>query len=174
MTVLLSPAAAGGGGAECMGYFNGVNWPDLFAIETFIVKFFGLTFSIGASLCIGKEGVLGHMGSCVGMMILYAPIFPCFKYFRNNKDKRDMNVAGQAAGVAAAFGAPIGGTLYGFEMTVPATFMHFELLWQCFFAAVLADFSESICDAFKSHDPVDVTNAGAIKFGVYDPDPYTI
>lgn len=94
LTVFLSPAAAGGGGAECMGYFNGVNWPDLFSIETFIVKFFGLSFSVGASLCIGKEGVLGHMGSIIGIMILYIPFFPFFRYFRNNKDKRDMAAGG--------------------------------------------------------------------------------
>ena len=77
-----------------MGYFNGVNFPDVFSVETFIVKFFGLTFSIAASLCIGKEGVLAHMGSIVGLMLFYAPFLPCFKYFRNNIDKRNMAAAG--------------------------------------------------------------------------------
>lgn len=84
LTVFLSPSAAGGGGAECMGYFNGVNYPDLFTWETLFVKFFGLTFSVGAALCIGKEGVLAHMGSILGHMILYIPFFPFFKMFRNN------------------------------------------------------------------------------------------
>lgn len=92
ITVLLSPAAAGGGGAECMGYFNGVNYPDVFSVETFIVKFFGLTFSVGSSICIGKEGVLAHMGSIIGLMLFYC--LPCFKYFRNNIDKKFMAAAG--------------------------------------------------------------------------------
>lgn len=174
LTVFLSPAAAGGGGAECMGYFNGVSWPDLFSIETFIVKFFGLTFSVGAALCIGKEGVLGHMGSIIGVMVVHVPFFPCFRYFRNNMDKRNIAAAGQAAGVAAAFGAPIGGTLYAYEMTTPAIFWHFELAWQVFFSAVLSDFAEGICDSIKSGDPADATNAGALKFGTFDPNPYTI
>mmetsp|Transcript_47227 Transcript_47227/g.34523 ORF Transcript_47227/g.34523 Transcript_47227/m.34523 type:complete len:148 (-) Transcript_47227:31-474(-) len=147
-----------------MGYFNGINWPDIFSVETFIVKFFGLTFSIGASLFIGKEGVLGHMGSCVGIILIYAPV-PLFTYFRNNKDKREIAAGGQGAGVAAAFGAPIGGTLYAYEMTEPAEFWSFELAWVTFFSAVLADFALSILDALKSGDPYNITNAGAIKYG---------
>jgi chloride channel 7 len=94
ITVLLSPAAAGGGGAECMGYFNGVNYPDVFSIETFIVKFFGLTFSVASVLCIGKEGVIAHMGSCLGIILFYTPFLPFMKYFRNNVDKRLMAAAG--------------------------------------------------------------------------------
>lgn len=94
ITVILSPAAAGGGGAECMGYFNGVNFPDVFSIETIIVKFVGLTFSVASALCIGKEGVIAHMGSIIGLMLYYAPFLPFLRYFRNNVDKRFMAAAG--------------------------------------------------------------------------------
>lgn len=94
ITVILAPPAAGGGGAECMGYFNGVNYPDVFSVETFIVKFFGLTFSVASSICIGKEGVIAHMGSCIGLMMFYAPFLPFLRYFRNNVDKRFMAAAG--------------------------------------------------------------------------------
>ena len=158
-----------------MGYFNGINYPDVFSVETFIVKFFGLTFSVASSICIGKEGVLAHMGSIIGLMIYYVPFFSCFKYFRNNHDKRFMAAGGQAAGVAAAFGSPIGGTLYGYEMTSPAIFWNFEMAWQMFFASCLSTFSLSILDAFKNQDDFsEIGNTGAIKYGSYDENPFTL
>lgn len=48
------------------------------------------------------------------------------------------------------------------------------MAWQMFFSACLATFSLSICDAIKDGDFADVANTGAIKFGVLDPNPYTI
>lgn len=58
-------------------------------------------------------------------------------------------------------------------MTVPAIFWNFELCWQIFFSACLATLSLSVFDAWKSHEPVNITNAGAIKFGSFVQNPYT-
>lgn len=128
LTLYLEPLAAGGGTTEMMGYFNGVNYPGVFSVKTLIVKIFGLMTAIAAGLCIGKEGVLAHIGSIIGYIILYLP-FPFVKYFRNNEDKRDIAAAGTAAGVAAAFGSPIGGTMFAYEVAAPTVFWSFELTW---------------------------------------------
>lgn len=143
LTLYLEPLAAGGGTTEMMGYFNGVNYPGVFSVKTLIVKIFGLMFAIAAGLCIGKEGVLAHIGSIIGYLILYLPL-SFVKYFRNNEDKRDMAAAGTAAGVAAAFGSPIGGTMFAYEVAAPTVFWSFELTWKLFFTSAVSVFVVNI------------------------------
>jgi len=52
--------------------------------------------------------------------------------------------AGIAAGVSAAFGAPIGGSLFAYELSKPNTFWSFSLTWKVFFASSVATFILSI------------------------------
>lgn len=156
-----------------MGYFNGVNYPGVFSWKTLLVKLFGLMWAIAAGLCIGKEGVLAHIGSIIGYMILYLP-FNFVKYFRNNEDKRDMAAAGTAAGVAAAFGSPIGGTLFAYEVAAPTVFWSFELTWMLFFTSAVSCFFVNILESAVEGKFGELTNSGVIKFGAFIPDKYKI
>jgi chloride channel 6 len=52
--------------------------------------------------------------------------------------------AGIAAGVSAAFGAPIGGSLFAYELSKPNTFWSFSLTWKVFFASTISAFTLSI------------------------------
>jgi len=48
-----------------------------------------------------------------------------FEHMRNDKVKRELIAAGGSAGVAAAFGAPIGGALFAYEMSKSTNFWTF-------------------------------------------------
>jgi H+/Cl- antiporter ClcA len=143
LTAYLSPAAAGSGVAEAMGILNGVKYPDFICLKALIVKFLGVGFAVSAGLCVGKEGPLVHMGSIVGCAIPYLPI-GIAKYFRNDFEKRKLMSVGIASGVSAAFGAPIGGALFAYEISKPNTFWSFSLTWKVFFASTIATFSLSL------------------------------
>lgn len=145
LTAFISPAALGSGVAETMGILNGVKYPDFICLKALFVKFFGVAFAVGAGLCAGKEGPLVHMGAVVGCAMPYIP-FKFARYFRNDFEKRKLMAVGIAAGVSAAFGAPIGGSLFAYEISKPNTFWSFSLTWKVFFASTIATFSLS---AFK-------------------------
>jgi len=145
LTAFVSPAALGSGVAETMGILNGVKYPDFICLKALVVKFFGVAFAVSAGLCVGKEGPLVHMGAIVGCAIPYLPL-GFTKYFRNDFEKRKLMAVGIASGVSAAFGAPIGGALFAYEISKPNTFWSFSLTWKVFFASTIATFSLS---AFK-------------------------
>jgi len=136
-TVYYGPGAVGSGNAEIIAYLNGVNYPKLICFESLIVKIFGIIITVIGGLCVGKEGPLAHIGANVGALVPYFPL-PRFDYLRNDWHKRELIAAGCSAGVATAFGAPIGGALFAYELSKPNTFWKFSVLWKSFFTCAIA------------------------------------
>ena len=149
MTSYYGPAAAGSGVAELIGYLNGANFKDFLGINTFITKVIGVSLAVNAKLCVGKEGPLAHIGANLGAMVLYIPGLG-FEFLRNDEKKRIFIAAGASVGVSAAFGAPIGGALFVFELSKENTFWKFSMIYKIFFACSIANFIMAL-EKFSYH-----------------------
>ncbi|XP_061458027.1 H(+)/Cl(-) exchange transporter 6 isoform X2 [Rhineura floridana] len=139
------PVAAGSGIPEIKCYLNGVKVPGIVRLRTLVCKALGVLFSVAGGLFVGKEGPMIHSGAVVGaglpqfQSISLKKIQFNFPYFRSDRDKRDFVSAGAAAGVAAAFGAPIGGTLFSLEEG--SSFWNQGLTWKVLFCSMSATFT---------------------------------
>jgi H+/Cl- antiporter ClcA len=143
-TVYIAPAASGSGIPEVKSFLNGVNLNVLEA-KTMVAKAIGIIFTVSGGLPAGKEGPMIHMGAGLAVLLSESSIvsgsllgfdntFRTYQDYHNDREKRDLVASGAAAGVAAAFGAPIGGVLFSLEEG--ASFWSTKLTWRCFFCAM--------------------------------------
>uniref|UniRef100_A0A1B0D731 Uncharacterized protein n=1 Tax=Phlebotomus papatasi TaxID=29031 RepID=A0A1B0D731_PHLPP len=106
-----APYACGSGIPEIKTILSGFIIRGYLGKWTLIIKSVGIMLSVSAGLCLGKEGPMVHIASCIGNILSY--LFP--KYGKNEAKKREILSAAAAAGVSVAFGAPIGGVLFSLE-----------------------------------------------------------
>mmetsp|Transcript_19840 Transcript_19840/g.79113 ORF Transcript_19840/g.79113 Transcript_19840/m.79113 type:complete len:718 (+) Transcript_19840:175-2328(+) len=127
-----APYAAGSGIPEIKAVLNGCVMRGYLSGWTMVVKILGLTLSVAAGLNLGKEGPVVHLACCVAFLTAN-----CFKLFRYNETSiRDVLSCACAAGVATAFGAPVGGILFAYEEA--STYFPNHVLWRAFFCATVA------------------------------------
>ena len=154
LVAYVAPAAAASGLPEVMAFLNGTFQGKIFAGWTLIVKFIGCLLAVGSGLPSGPEAPMIHLGAMVGRSISdldgmmaglgrYIPAVDRFcDVFRNEKDARDLVTAGTAAGVASAFGAPVGGVLFALE-EISSSWTP-SLTWKVFWTSMLAASMSSI------------------------------
>ncbi|KAB2623462.1 chloride channel protein CLC-c-like [Pyrus ussuriensis x Pyrus communis] len=137
----IAPAAAGSGIPEVKAYLNGVDAHSILAPSTLFVKIFGSIFGVAAGFILGKEGPMVHSGACIASLLgqvgsrKYHLTWKCLRFYKNDRDRRDLITCGAAAGVAAAFRAPVGGVLFALEEA--ASWWRSALLWRAFFTTAV-------------------------------------
>ncbi|WOK95081.1 chloride channel-like protein CLC-g isoform X1 [Canna indica] len=141
ITAFVSTAAGGSGIPEVKAYLNGVDAPDIFSLRTLVVKIVGMITAVSSSLHVGKAGPMVHIGACLGAIVgqggsrQYHMTWRWLRYFKNDRDRRDLVTCGAAAGVAAAFRAPVGGVLFSLESL--SSWWRSALIWRAFFTTAV-------------------------------------
>ena len=195
----IQPAATGSGLPQLKAFLNGVNIPHFLQLDTLAVKVVGVIFSVASGITCGKEGPLVrnsallecgsylthsnihtqvHTGSMIASRTSHLPRVhqllgdPRAKIFRNDFDRRNFVSSGAAAGVAAAFGAPIGGVLFSLEEA--SSFWSLPLTWGVFFTAMISTFTVNILLSAHKGDIDAVNDPGLITFGSFVVQPYRL
>uniref|UniRef100_I3KF31 Chloride channel protein n=1 Tax=Oreochromis niloticus TaxID=8128 RepID=I3KF31_ORENI len=174
MVAYIEPIAAGSGIPQIKCYLNGVKIPRVVRLKTLLVKVLGVICSVAGGLAVGKEGPMIHSGAVVaagvsqGRSTSLKRDFKMFEYFRRDTEKRDFVSAGAAAGVSAAFGAPVGGVLFSLEEG--ASFWNQMLTWRIFFASMISTFTLNFFLSIYHGKPGDLSNPGLINFGRFESD----
>lgn len=99
---------------------------------TLVIKSIALPLAIASGLSVGKEGPSVHYAVCTGNVI--SRLFE--KYKRNASKTREILSACAAAGVAVAFGSPIGGVLFSLEEM--SSYFPLKTMWRSYFCALVA------------------------------------
>src|SRR5271165_6175405 len=127
LVVRFAPAAAGSGIQNVEAYIRGKVPAGSPAIIP--VKFFGGVLSVGSGLALGREGPTVQMGATIGTIAAKALV-------KEEADRRVVDAACAGAGLAVAFNAPVGGSVFVFE-ELATSFSH-ELLVATLAAATVA------------------------------------
>ncbi|KAK5165264.1 glycerol ethanol, ferric requiring protein [Saxophila tyrrhenica] len=127
-----APYAAGSGISEIKCIIAGFVMKGFLGFWTLLIKSIGLPLAIASGLSVGKEGPSVHYAVCTGNVI--SRLFG--KYRRNAAKTREILSATAAAGVAVAFGSPIGGVLFSLEEM--SNYFPLKTMWRSYYCCLVA------------------------------------
>ncbi|KAI5289668.1 glycerol ethanol, ferric requiring protein [Ascosphaera aggregata] len=140
----IEPYAAGSGISEIKVIVAGFVMKGFLGARTLAIKSLTLPFAIGSGLSVGKEGPSVHFAACTGNVLS-----AWFEKYRRNKAKmREILTASSAAGVAVAFGSPVGGVLFALEEV--ASYYPLATLWRSYYCALVAVFVLELLNPFRT------------------------
>lgn len=137
LVLYYAPFAAGSGISEIKCIVSGFSMDKFLSFATFLFKSIGLPLAIASGLSVGKEGPSVHYAVCVGSVIS--------KMFAMNLSNtssgsslsyKNILVASSAAGVAVAFGSPMGGVLFSIEEI--SNLFKLSTMWESYYCSLIA------------------------------------
>ncbi|OCH88114.1 Cl-channel protein [Obba rivulosa] len=140
----LAAYAAGSGISEIKCILAGFIMKGYLGFWTFVIKSLTLPLVIASGLSVGKEGPSVHVACCIGNLV--ASLFS--KFTRSHGKMREVLTASSAAGVAVAFGSPIGGVLFSIEEM--SSIFSIKTMWRSFFCALMATFTLALMNPYRS------------------------
>jgi len=162
LVVYVAPHAGGSGIPEIKAYLNGIAMPQAFTAKAFACRSIGLLLVTSAGLFAGTEGPFAHLGGIVASFFsdgLYwrgKPLWPVI--FMGHRNKCEFIAQGASMGVAAAFGAPVGGILFSLEEA--ASFWSRSLTWRAFLGTMIA----AVVAKLTKSRFTELTTSGFIEF----------
>lgn len=131
----VAPMATGSGISEIKVWVSGFKYKDEFLnLTTLIIKSVALPLAISSGLSVGKEGPSVHYATCCGYVITNWLLKDVLTYSKQT----EYLTAASGAGVAVAFGSPIGGVLFGLEEIASSSEFSSATLWKSFYVALVA------------------------------------
>lgn len=139
-----SAAAAGSGISEIKCIVSGFVMEGFLGWWTLLVKSIGLPLAIASGLSVGKEGPSVHYAVCVGNNITKLASL----YRKLALKGRTFLTATAAAGVAVAFGSPMGGVLFSIEEI--STVFELSTIWKSYFCSLVAVTTLAAMNPFRT------------------------
>lgn len=169
LVVLVAPAAAASGIPDVKAILNGAKVGTApLALATGAVKCVGLSLAVAGGLAVGREGPLVHTGA-----VLTAAASTVAENALERLDVRgewdslrDFVAGGAAAGVSAAFGAPLGGVLFAVEEAMSVFLL--TTMWRSFSNAFASGLVLTLCFAAANRTSLSINQQGGLlTFGLY-------
>uniref|UniRef100_H3GRQ3 Chloride channel protein n=1 Tax=Phytophthora ramorum TaxID=164328 RepID=H3GRQ3_PHYRM len=168
-TAVFDPMAAGSGIPEMKSIISYEAREDAsryLRARTLVSKIGGLALALGSGVSLGKEGPFVHTSSIIAHRLMKH--VKCFRrVYDNDFMRRHVYDAACAVGVTSTFRAPIGGALFGIEVT--STVFMVSNYWRAFVASISALLAREAVymvhqDWVAAYHPMFPTDFGAKSF----------
>ncbi len=156
----ISIDAEGSGIPEMKAILGGVNIYRYLSLQTLAAKTIGLISASAAGMSIGKAGPMVHINCIIAQKLTKLSFFS--HIYENATLRNQVLAAAVSAGLAATFGAPIGGVLFSIE--VCATYYVVSNLWKAFFCATWCSLVFKLLNSSKITDLITQTDYQTIEF----------